>query len=159
MGKWGASQIEFRAVWPEIKRRAGAGESLNSIFGDMRDAGRITMSRAAFYKIRKALTEPDAAPQRQVRTGRLTASTSLSPRPRPSSPPTPAAPASDNSAIISSLMPTVEHAPGMRGTDTDIWGDDHPSPDTDTTDAGAISAEGAAASVAPPSVKDTDNAE
>ena len=168
MGKWGASRIEFRAVWPEIKRRADAGESLNSIFGDMRDAGRITMSRAAFYKIRKALIEPGVAPQRQVRPGRLAASTSLTTTTRPSSLLTPSAPApaSGSSAIITSVMPTVEHAPGPRGG-KHYWGDESDetdaapdsTPDPDTTDSGAIDAEGAAVSIAPPSDKDTDNAE
>lgn len=52
VAKWGTSQVEFRALWPEIKRRQDDGESLNRIYDALHQDGRITMSRSAFYQIK-----------------------------------------------------------------------------------------------------------
>lgn len=54
MARWGSAKVEFQALAPEIKRRIDGGETLKSIYDDLRGAGRVTMSRAAFYKNKKA---------------------------------------------------------------------------------------------------------
>lgn len=152
--RWGQGRVEVHTLRREILDLINQGHSVAYIHRLLTEAGRLTVSRRRFADLVRRDVAGRAA---DIARPRLASppSAQISPtttrqRAALAAPPVP-------SAAITSHMPTVTQLPG--GTDTDIWGDEHPPPDTDTTDAGAISAEGAAASVAPPSDKDTDNAE
>lgn len=119
MAKWGSSQVEFRTLWAEIKDRLESGDSLNTIYGAMRDAGRITMSRSAFYKIHNGLnTAPrkGAAPRRGPKAAArqvMSAAPGL-PAIRPSS------------AVVNTTLPTVE---GHWAQQQDVWGSPNLTPE------------------------------
>lgn len=131
MAKWGASQVEFRTLWAEIKDRLESGDSLNTIYGAMRDAGRITMSRSAFYKIRNGMeTAPGkgAAPRRARKAAALPAASPL--RSKLSHQPP--------SAVVNSTMPSVERRLAQHAGEQGIWGspsaDAEPAVAPETTD-------------------------
>ncbi|MCF8482149.1 MAG: hypothetical protein K9H25_17130 [Rhodospirillum sp.] len=126
MAGWGEARVEFLALWPEIKKRVEAGETLKRVYEDLLQARRITMCQSAFYNKWKALTT--ATPKKP---------------PSPSSPKSIRIPKQQKSPST-----TIERTGGIRfvteaprvastALDKEFWGDpdtpDSLSPDSNST--------------------------
>lgn len=47
---WGGARIEFMALQDEIEKRIQSGRSVQSVYMDLCNEGKITMKRATFYR-------------------------------------------------------------------------------------------------------------
>ena len=48
--QWGGARVEFLALQGEIEKRIESGRSVQSVYMDLCNEGKITMKRATFYR-------------------------------------------------------------------------------------------------------------
>lgn len=138
--KWGCARVEFLTVWPEVNDQLKRGRSLKTIYDELREANRITMSKTAFYENRAAMTH-EPAPRKPI-SGPEPSQTQS--RATVSQQPTPP------SGAFTSHMPTVTQLPAAAATD--FWDGD--LTDTETADTRADGTEPAGGDDARPDLDD-----